>query len=473
MFDQSDPSILWVEPTAAFNGDGTGDRPFQTIDRALSAVRPGNTIVLKPGVYSHTVTVEVSGTTHQPVRIVAENGAEVRAANWFFYDVNNVIVSGLAFRDVPNGAISVIGACRHNRFEELTFIDCGAGEMSSCTMFFGGSGGACNVVENCRFERSGDAPSRGGPFIALMVAEGDADSGAAIMNHLFRKNYFVNYTSGIVLGTGDAPRGQYGHIVEYNTFERCSGDTLLIKCGDTQVRGNLVRECAGTAIAVRAGANSVVERNRVVNGVHGISMAGPGHTVANNCLVRCRGQGMYAAGGGNNGAAQNLFIENNTFVECGSGSGVDAVRHPAIRCDQETSGIIRKNLFVGKGRAISSAAGDMPFVISDNGAGEGIETIEGVAPAAAGFRDRAADDYSNDSGYGASGWSLMPEGFDPHGDDGDPEGGYGVASNDEECGDVSADEDPAEFGSFMERFYNRDAREDDGREEQQGFQDFA
>jgi hypothetical protein len=450
LFDKSDPSILWVSAAADESGNGTFDAPFSDIDRALAIVKPGNTIVLKPGKYSRTVSVQVSGTLRQPIRIVGENGAAAVNA-WFFYDVNNLIVSRIGFRDTPHGAISVIGACSHNRFEDLTFIDCGVDEQVSCTLFFGGSGGACNVVENCWFERRAAPAGGGGSSIALMVAEGDNDSGTAITDHVFRKNNFVNYTTGIVVGAGDAPAGQYGHLVEYNTVDRCFGDALIIKCGDTMARGNLVQKCAGAAIAVRAGSNSVVEANRIIDSAEGISVNGAGHTVQNNCLIRCLSHGIHVRAAqeteGRN-AAISLFIENNTFVNCGMGEKGSTAANVAIGIEKGTSGIVRKNLF--SGNAVVTG-GQASFVVKDNGttgkAGDGVEAI------AVAFKDPAGDDYTNDSGYGASGWMLKPEAYDPHGDDIEGESDYCHAVIDDEEGEAAPDGEEPGFESFMERFY--------------------
>lgn len=446
MFDTSDPSILWVSAASSECGNGTFDAPFSDIDRALAIVKPGNTIVLKPGKYSRNVTVQVSGTLRQPIRIAGENGAEALNACWFLYDVNNLIVSNIEFRNTPHGAISVIGACSHNRFEDLTFIDCGVGEKTSCTLFFGGSGGSCNVVESCRFERR--AAPAGGASIALMVAEGDNDQGAAITDHVFRKNVFVNYTTGIVVGAGDAPAGEYGHLVEYNTIDRCSGDALVIKCGDTRARGNLVQKCAGAAIAVRAGSNSVIEANRIIDGAGGISVNGAGHTIQNNCLIRCGSQGIHARDTRDDGAriaATNLFIENNTFVECGN---APAKENAAIRLDPGTSGIIRRNLFIGNAVI---ATGQSSFVVTENGATG--ETGGGIEKKVVGFKDPAGDDYTNDSGYGASGWMLRPEAYDPHGDDSEGESGYSHAVIDGEDDEAAPIAEEPGFESFMERFY--------------------
>ena len=82
----------------------------------------------------------------------------IQGACWFFYDICDLIVSGFTFRDAPHGAVSVMGACLRNRFADLLFINCGTRESASCTLFFGGAGGSCNVVENCLFERPAPSP---------------------------------------------------------------------------------------------------------------------------------------------------------------------------------------------------------------------------------------------------------------------------------------------------------------------------
>ena len=81
MFDTNDPSIIWVSASlSGGRGDGTAEDPFGAIERALGVVRPGQTIVLKSGLYTDSVNVEISGTLHQPIRIMADSGANVEVA---------------------------------------------------------------------------------------------------------------------------------------------------------------------------------------------------------------------------------------------------------------------------------------------------------------------------------------------------------------------------------------------------------
>jgi hypothetical protein len=477
MFDKFDPSILWVSPSGE-DGDGTADAPFSAIERALPIVKPGMTIVLKRGVYDRDTTFDICGTLRQPVRLVAEAAAtvEIRNACWFFYDVNDLIVSGFTFRSAPGGAISVIGACSRNRFENISFVNCGAGRDTSCTLFFGGSGGGCNVVESCRFERAavpeGTVRDAAAMSIGLMVSEGDAAGGAPSTDHVFRKNHLVNYDYGILVGAGDAPAGQYGHVVEYNTIEACAVEGILVKCSDTLVRGNRLEQCRNNAIAIGAGAGSVVESNRILDCGHGVTVQGPGHTVANNCIVRCRGEAVRACGASSNPqrpAASNVLVENNTCIDNGHAIKTGEGRVAGVRIDAGATAIVRRNLFLGEGTSVhipssqASAGGNRSLLIIENTAAEKCETVPGVAALDIAFKDRAAGDFTNSSGYGASGWVLTPETFDPNVDAVDEANGYRCEhdelDNEEQAGAETGNEESAEgeeenFEGFMGRFYS-------------------
>ncbi|MBN2037828.1 MAG: right-handed parallel beta-helix repeat-containing protein [Chitinispirillaceae bacterium] len=467
MFDKDDPSILWVTHHDADNGNGTYESPFPAMERALSVVRPGNTIALKAGTYPYAVTFQICGTLHQPIRISGEEGVIVQGACWFFYDVNNLIVANIGFHEASHGAISVIGSCGHNRFERLRFVNCGLQDDSSCTLFFGGSGGSCNVVEQCRFERNCETGSRGGRgAIALMVSEGDGDSGAPITNHVFRKNQFVNYGTGIVVGSGDAPAGQYGHIVEYNSVEQCTGDGIIVKCGDTTIRGNLVRDCRKSSIAVTAGSHSVIIENRIMDSEAGVRINGPGHTVENNCMIRCQNEAIRVCGAfaqPGRSAATNLFIEHNTLIDCGTaGNGNKKdVTGAGIRIDAGTSGIVRKNLFSGQGALCINDRSDA-FLLRDNRMVGAVEPVEGVIAIPVAFKDSRRDDYSNDSGFGASGWMLTPDVYDPHADDIDAACDYRDTADPDGMDDETGVVEPAHFESFMGKFYQSNSGRDGG-----------
>ena len=465
MLDTDNPSILWISPSANGSGDGTFENPFGAIEGALAVVKPGTTIMLKGGVYRRDATFDISGTLHQPIRIVAEQGAdvEVRNACWFFYDVTDLIVSNLTFRDAPSGAVSVIGACSRNRFDNLRFIGCGVRAEKSCTFFFGGSGGSCNAVENCRFER---APLKPMAAAAIMVSEGNGEGGAPLTNHVFRKNRIVNYDYGILAGTSDAPAGQFGHIIEYNTLEQCRVEGILVKCGDTVVRGNRVVGCLHRSISISAGNGSVVASNRILDCAHGIAVHGNGHSITNNCIVRCGSEAVRVCG-----PASNILVENNTCIDCGTPEGSSGTARVAgVRIDAGTTSIVRQNLFYGEGKPVAydgdpaQPEGKKTLFIKDNAAAGRCKAIDGAVAAKAVFKNGGDGDFTNDSGYGAGGWVLTPETFDPQVDEADikyceNQGAFEEPDDDEPETDEVAG--AAGFDSFMGKFYPKDALRDD------------
>ena len=476
MFDHHDPSVLWVSPDSLQDGDGTFDSPFKEVVRVAEKAKPGDTIVLKPGVYSSDVTFDISGTMKRPIRITAEQPGEteIRGACWFFYDVSDLIVTGLVFREAPHGAISVIGACTRNRFADLTFLDCGTDGATACTLFFGGTGGSCNVVENCRFERAAPAlpESKEMLTIGLMVGDGAAESGEPIINHILRKNRIVNYQYGILVGSGDAPDTLSGHVVEYNTVEESGREAILVKCGDTTVRGNLILRSRQNSIGIGAGSGSVVEANRILDCASGIQVNGADHTVVNNCIVRCAGQAIAVRAASTNPpqhAAENLIVANNTCIDCGS-TGPDRIA--GIRIEPGTSCVIQKNLISGEGKPCSRTGeaghGAELVVIADNIAANRCEPMDGVNACDIAFPGN--DDFTNESGYGADGWMLKPEGFNPLLDSMDESDNYCTTeiledSETEPAAESELPEDAQEqFHSLMEWFYPRENDQDSSEE---------
>ncbi len=490
MFDKQDPMVLWVASGSGGSGEGTFESPFGSIESALAITKPGTTIVLKSGVYSRDVTFDISGTIHNPIRIAAEEGGGVviRGACWFFYDICDCIVSGFTFSDSPHGALSVMGACLRNRFADLRFINCGTGLSGSCTLFFGGAAGRWNLVENCLFERS--APSWANPaasraVIGLMVSGGDPEVGAPLTDHVVRENRFVNYDYGILIGSGDTDAGQCGHIVEYNVVEGSGLEGILVKCGDTIVRGNLVIGSRNNSIGIGAGCGSVIEANRVLDCANGISVHGPDHTVANNCIVRC-GNHAVKAGGVSlippRQAAANLIIEGNTCVDCGTPGAAgnpDAsgeARVAGVLIDAGASCVIQRNLFAGPGRPYAGNGISGRMLIADNLGSRSCDAMNGVVAKEVTFACSDADDFSNESGYGAVGRMVMPAGFTPRPDVSDEIGGYAESSLEYDEGEEreeglygeiqeeSIEARGDEFNDFMGRLYSTNLEDDVSQE---------
>jgi hypothetical protein len=433
MFDKESPDLIWVSSKYAEEEYGTWEQPYSSIEDALEHLDPGKTLVLKDGVYEGDLTIQVSGTARNPIRIMADDDAQVVITGgcWFLYDTSDLIVSGLTFKDAPHGALSVIGKCNRNRFDLLNFINCGLAAKASCTMYFGGSGGSNNIVENCTFEANDQTLENSkGESIALMISEGDLDDGDPVKSHIIRKNSFKKYGYGVLVGSSNTSTNQYGHIVEYNRIDTCSRAGILVKCGDTLIRGNMVQNCNSNSITVMAGSASVIDSNRIVDCDSGIRVNGSGHTVVNNCVVRTKTAAVRACGNGPDEviAASNLFIENNTFVWCGINNTDKKSSAPGVQVEAGTSCIIRKNLIYGMGNPLIledkiSSVSPAPIVSDENAISDDTFSRNGFIKTSVVFSDECMT-FDNTSGFGAQGWVLTPQVFDPAIDETDEESDY-------------------------------------------------
>ncbi|MBD3393370.1 MAG: hypothetical protein GF418_14685 [Chitinivibrionales bacterium] len=413
VFSSDDPSIVWACPGGGAKGCGTRDDPFTSVSHAISRARPGSTVALLNGRYRGDVTVQVSGTVERPIRIAGagDGVAEIFEGCWYFYDTSDLILSDLVFRNSPHGAVSVVGACRRNSFRSLHFANCSTRE-GSCTMFFGGSGARCNIVEECVFEA---APGNGKTVtdvrqqtIGIMVSEGDpADRRTLNRDHVFRRNTIRNYGCGVLIGSRGSGDTLHGHIVENNSIADCAGDGIRVKCGDTMLRANVVAGCRGSAIALSLGESSTIADNRIERCTTGIRVLGPGHTLRNNCILSCLRESVRIAADAEDGAApaSNIILENNTCVQ--AEPGMDMREPMGIRIEPGTSCVVRRNLFAGRGMPYAVGAGSRApraVLVKDNLHSGGSSAAEGCAAGEVSFADPDADNYENDSAYGAHGW---------------------------------------------------------------------
>jgi hypothetical protein len=244
-----------------------------------------------------------------------------------------------------------------------------------------------------------------------MISEGDTEEGAKPnRNHIFRKNNFLNYGCAIVVGTRDDQYGAYSHIVENNYIRNCASDGIRIKCGDTIIRGNLLQNCTRNGISIVHGKSDIIADNRIEVCETGVYVAGHDCTLVNNCIIRSGRQGVLVETMSDEGMLQreNTIIEMNTFVD--SGTECHPKTCSAILLDTNSPCIIRRNIFHGKGKPYrvrgkrKDVVGSDTLYLDDNKASGGSASAEGCSRLDISFSDKDADNYANQSGYGASGW---------------------------------------------------------------------
>jgi hypothetical protein len=69
--------VAQLQPAASDENPGTPEKPFQTIARAVKAVKAGDTVLIESGVYREAVVIEASGTADRPIVFAAAPMANV------------------------------------------------------------------------------------------------------------------------------------------------------------------------------------------------------------------------------------------------------------------------------------------------------------------------------------------------------------------------------------------------------------
>src|SRR5689334_21722924 len=64
-------------PQASDDGPGTRERPWKTLSKAAASARPGDTVLIRDGVYRERVLINASGTAQAPIRFEAAPGEQV------------------------------------------------------------------------------------------------------------------------------------------------------------------------------------------------------------------------------------------------------------------------------------------------------------------------------------------------------------------------------------------------------------
>jgi len=126
-FTEVEPSVYYVSTTGNDGNNGSNESPWATITHASNNVFPGDTIIVKPGIYDEVVSISSSGLQgkfitirgEEPVSFDTDEGA-VFDGNLSGYDqiehglftltnVNYIILDGFKIRNVKTNGIRVRG----------------------------------------------------------------------------------------------------------------------------------------------------------------------------------------------------------------------------------------------------------------------------------------------------------------------------------------------------------------------------
>lgn len=319
---------------------------------ALTALVPGDTVVLADGTYTgKTFTFIANGTQAHPVVLMAAtpgravitgNSSLVIAGSW-------LVVSGLWFRDATTpGDRAVIEFRRRSPLllaEDCRLTDCaitGDGLAESLTDYKWVSlFGRRNRVDGCTFLQKKNM----GTLLVVWFTEGQVPGHTISGNRFSRPTSLLdddgkqrNGQETIRVGDSNASMSEGGCIIEGNVFDRCDGEIEAIsnKSCKNIYRGNLFRRSAAT-LTLRHGNDCLIENNLFLGeGVAnsgGVRIIGEGHTVQGNYFEELRGSGYRTAICIVRGLpdsplsgyyqAKNAQVTQNIVVNCTNGLNVN------------------------------------------------------------------------------------------------------------------------------------------------------
>lgn len=285
MFDKLSEKNIWVSSTAKDNGNGSYEFPYSKIKTALDNAKAGANIVLFSGIYDEKLVVsDICGTIEEPITIMAfeKNGEKIISnSEWYFYSASDFVIKNIIFKNTINSAISMVGESQRNSIKDCEFINCG--EVAECSVFFGGSGGDCNVVENCGFSAPKDAKNH----IAVMISQSIDNEDGTVLNSKNTSVRFCRFNdckTAVVVGSDENISGLFGeHLISDNLFVDCDCGTK-IKISGTQICRNIFRDCKLGIENVLGYENEIFE-NRFENCEKAISVLCDDLTVKENCFV--------------------------------------------------------------------------------------------------------------------------------------------------------------------------------------------
>lgn len=379
-----------VSPTGADGNNGAEAAPWRTLSRAVSAVAPGDTVLVHAGVYNEAIVPAVSGTASAWIEFAAAPGevpvidgaalglsGSQEALVTFTGGVSHVRLRGFEVRNLDNrvgAARDPIGIAFRGLAHHVEIVDCMVHGMTThldhltpTGISFGGSvreisvsGGSVSAIRASSAEGNAHGIAAYGeqrvPIDAISVegveifglvlgtSEAVALNGNVTRFRIVGNRIYDNDNIGIdVIGfEGVGPEG----------FDQArAGRIAMNEIFNCSSRGNPAYEdYSAGGIYVDGGMDVLIEANRIHHCDIGMELASEapggttrGVTARDNVLWHNAIGGLLLGGyDAHRGATEDCVIANNTFYENDTRRfqiGEVAIRHRAAR------NVLLNNLF--------------------------------------------------------------------------------------------------------------------------------
>lgn len=307
-------AVYYVSPAGEDGGRGDLDSPWRSIQKAVDACRPGDTVVLLEGWYGEPVTIRVSGTADNRITVTSQ-GQAIITNTWT-----------IGTWSVPRHFITL---------RQLHFQRAGMAVR-----------GNSNVVELCIFE----GPSGGLGISSHPTAEPPSEG------VIIRSNVFRNFGKVVIMTTGTKTRGV---IIEGNAWLDNEGDVIRMFGQGHVFRQNVVSNLMETGFHAdifqiygnngEQSLDMLVEGNRFIRSTGSLAMLQNRQGTVPMGRWTFRNNLIYQVVGVAQVSIPYCTFVNNTFVE----SGRNTAGPILLRFDAEAEygyahhTTILNNLFIG------------------------------------------------------------------------------------------------------------------------------
>jgi hypothetical protein len=257
---------------------------------AITSAKAGDCIVLGDGNYT-IPAITKQGTADAPIVIKAANimKATVNTRALKISGSAYVVVQGLMYTSGTAVSISDCDHCRvtRNRFQLMD------GGFDTLTV--------SGTSKYTRVDHNDFGPKTVLGNTIMLAGAGPQIVQFTRVDH----NYFHDVKGGGGNGWETIRAGLSGWawssshtVIEYNLFERCTGDpeTISIKSSDNTLRFNTMRNNVGEMV-LRHGNRQIVYGNYIVDGPSGMRVNGGQHIIFSNYIGNVAGKGLFLEGG--------------------------------------------------------------------------------------------------------------------------------------------------------------------------------
>ncbi|ADO68793.1 right-handed parallel beta-helix repeat-containing protein [Stigmatella aurantiaca] len=377
--------ILWVSPQGADSAEGSQAKPFRTVAKALSLVRPGEAVFLGTGTYSERLKLEErGGSADQVLTVKAAPGAtplfkggsgsstpmiDVRGAYWRIQGLTVDMAGDKAFAVFWRGKGAHHGVLRGSTLKNGTE---GAGvsiaESASDVLIEGNEihhfqksgedshGVVVQTTARNVVVRGNDIHHNSGDGVQCLGPEGGATiAGTPFDNLLVEDNELhENRENGVDIKTCTHVTLRHNTLWGHRRTSTSAGEGMVIhlSASDVAVEDNVLR-ANGRGIVVggvRVGApptRIIVRRNLVLDGDSSDGNDGLGIRVDTSTDVKVQHNTVWnmpgpclVFGHGTSGPSKTLDLRNNVLAGCGI----------TLRAGDDRSGVVMdSNLYFRSG----------------------------------------------------------------------------------------------------------------------------